>query len=459
MAEVDHDVRRVSVHADGHTVDLSLPAAVPIAELMPSVLDLLRTERDLGAVTATPARYQLSLPGTRPVDPSMTLAHNGIRNGALLVLTRSTTELPAPSFDDAAEAVSSTLAEAARPWTRQSSRLTGAIASIWLAGLGALLMLRRSFHHDTLGVAVTTACVALLAAVLAGRVYREPVAAVTLGLTATGFAAAAGFLAVPDGPGPPNALLAAMAAGVVAVLAVRATGCGALTFTTVSCLALVIAVAALATVVIAGPLRVMGSLTTVVSLALLEVSARLSIAWAGLSPQLPARLDGRHGEPAPDQLRRSALRADDILTCLVVASTAASATGAVCTAFGADAAVGARSGAVSFAAITGAVLLLRARSHPDFIKTLALLAAGTVALSAAFVVAGAVLQRPVWMVAGIAAPVGAATGLGFVVPALNLSPIARRGVELVEYLAMIAIVPLACWTCGFYSVARSVHLL
>jgi type VII secretion integral membrane protein EccD len=285
------------------------------------------------------------------------------------------------------------------------------------------------------------------------------VAAVTLGLMATGFAAVAGFLAVPDGPGPPNALLAAMAAGVVAVLAMRATGCGALTFTTVCCFALVIAVAALATVVITAPLQVMGSLTTLASLALLEVSARLSIAWAGLSPRLPARLDGRHVGPAPDQLQRSALRADDLLTCLVVASAAAAATGAACTALGAYTAVGARSGAVSFAAVTGAVLLLRARSHPDFIKTLTLLATGTAALSAAFVVAGAAPQCPVWMVTGIAAPVAVAMCLGFVVPALTLSPVARRGVELIEYLALIAIVPLACWTCGFYSVARGVHLL
>jgi type VII secretion integral membrane protein EccD len=198
----------------------------------------------------------------------------------------------------------------------------------------------------------------------------------------------------------------------------------------------------------------MGSLTTLVSLALLEVSARLSIAWAGLSPRLPSQLNCRGVVPAADQLRHSAIRADTILTSLVIASAAAAAAGAVCSALSARAG----SAAVVFAAVTGAVLLLRAGSHSDFTRTLTLLAAATVTLSAAFVVAGAAPQRPVWMAMGIALPVAVAMCLGFVVPALTFSPVVRRGVELLEYLGLIAIVPLACWTCGFYSAARGVRL-
>jgi type VII secretion integral membrane protein EccD len=466
VADVGQDVRRVSLHTDGHTFDLSLPAAVPIAEFIPSILDLLRTELGSGAVAAAPVRYQLSCPGTSPFDLSTTLSHNSVRNGALLFLTRSSTELPAPSFDDAADAVSTTLADAARPWSRQCSRLASAIAATWLAGPSTVLLVRRSFCGSgfdqggvNLVVAALIGCVALLAAVLAHRVYREPVAGVTLGLLATGFAAVAGFLAVPDGPGPPNALLSAMAASVVAALTMRLTGCGDLTFTAVSCLALVIAVAAVATVLIGGPLLVMGSLTTLVSLALLEVSARLSITWAGLSPSLPTQPDDPHGTPDADKLRRNAVHADGLLTSLVVGFSGAAAVGAVCTVISAYATDDIRSGAVLFAAVTGAVLLLRARSHPGFTRTLTLLVTGTVTLSAAFAVAGAASQHPVWLVTGIALPVAVAMCLGFVVPALTLSPAARRGTELLEYLALIAIVPLACWTCGFYSAARGVHLI
>jgi type VII secretion integral membrane protein EccD len=443
-----------------------LPAAVPIVELMPSILDLLKIERGSGA-SAMPAHYQLSHPGLSPLDPSTTLLDNSIRNGALLIVSSSSVKLPAPCFDDAAGAVSTTLADTARTWSRQCSRLAGAIAATWLAGLSAVPLVRRSFSNSTFHeaeanhVAVATiGAVALLAAFFAHRVYREPVAGVTLGLVANGFLTVTAFLAVPDGPGPPNALLAAMAAGVVAVLTMRLIGGGTRTFTTVCCVALVIAVAAVATVLIAGPLLVMGALTTVVSLALLEVSVRLSITWAGLSPRLPTPLDGPDLAPDAGELRRGALRADGLLTSLVAGCAIAAAAGAVCTVISASATDDIRSGAVLFAAVTGAVLLLRARSQHSFTRTLTLLVTGTATFSAAFAIAGmAPPPQPVWLVTGMVSPVAVAICLGFVVPALTFSPAARRGVDLFEYLVLIAIVPLACWTCGFYSAARGVQLI
>jgi type VII secretion integral membrane protein EccD len=228
----------------------------------------------------------------------------------------------------------------------------------------------------------------------------------------------------------------------------------------VSCAALVIAVAAVATVLITGPLPVMGALTSVLSLALLEVSARLSIAWAGLSPRLSTPLDGPGVAPDAGRLRCGAVRADGLLTSLVAGCAIAAAAGAVCTVITASATNGIRSGAVLFAAVTGAVLLLRTRSQHGFTRMLTLLVTGTVTLSAAFAVAGiAPPQQPMWMVTGMVVPVAVAICLGFVVPALTFSPAARRGIELLEYLMVIAIVPLACWTCGFYSAARGVQLI
>ena len=455
MAETGHEVRRVSVHADGHTVDLTLPAAVPIIELMSPIVDLLQTHGGFGAVAAIPTGYQLSRPGGSVLDASTTLRDNAIHNGALLIVTRASTEMPAPSFDDAAEAVSATLAGAARPWTRQFSRLASAMVAMWLAGLGAALLVRGASGGSVVAAAAI-GCLALLAATLAQRVYREPVAGLTLGVIAAGFVSVAGFLAVPDGPGAPNVLLAAMAAGVAAVLALRLTGCGLRTFTTLSCLGLLIAVAAAATVAVAQPLPVLGSLTTVVSLALLEVSPRLSVTWAGLSPRLP---DGPDFTTELNTLPRRAMHADSMFTSLVVAAAVAAATGAACSVVSADTTDGARSAAVTCAAVTGAVLLLRARMHPDFTRTLTLVVAGTATLSAAFIVViGATPHGALWLVAGIAVPVAGVMALGFAVPGLTASPVARRGVDLLEYLGLIAIVPLTCWTCGLFTVARGVRL-
>lgn len=467
VAGSGRDLRRVSLYADGRNVDLALPAAVPVAALLPSIVDILSSDGSVGSEACVPSRYQLSRPGTAALNLSMTLAQSRIQDGAVLVLTRSSTELPAPCFHDAAEAVSTTLAATAQPWTPRAARLTGAVAAAWLAGLGAALLTRSSLVDNSfrpadmsITVVAIVGSLALLAAAIAHRVYRDEIAGLTLGLLATGFAACAGLLAVPDGPGAPNVLLAAVAAGMASVLAMRLSGCGSTTFRTVSCLALMIAGAALTTVITTAPLRAIGSVSVLASVGLLEMSARISIAWAGLSPRLPVDVDTAGQEGTQAQMRRKSLHAHNRLTSLVVASAAAAAIAAVCTAIKSYAAGGPRLGAVVFAAITGAVLLLRARSYPDLARRLALLGAGTATLSATLVLAAQVAsQHPAWLATITALSTASAFYLGFVAPALSFSPIARRSVELLEYSGLAAMVPLACWICGFYSAARGMRLL
>ena len=40
----------------------------------------------------------------------------------------------------------------------------------------------------------------------------------------------------------------------------------------------------------------------------------------------------------------------------------------------------------------------------------------------------------------------------------TVSPIGRRSVELLEYLAFAVVVPLAVWLCGLYGATRSLNL-
>ena len=114
LSASDPGLRRVSVHAGTSVVDLALPAAVPVATLIPSIVDIL-DDRDAdrsGDLVA--ARYQLFRPGASALPASTTLAQNGIRDGAVLILSQFRTEPPASRFDDVAEAVSATLDAARR---------------------------------------------------------------------------------------------------------------------------------------------------------------------------------------------------------------------------------------------------------------------------------------------------------------------------------------------------------
>jgi type VII secretion integral membrane protein EccD len=431
---------------------LALPAGVPVGVLIPSIVDILAGRGVDGSGELEARRYQLSRPGAAALTTSATLAQNGIRDGTVLVLTQSSIPLPAPCYDDVAEAVSATLGAAARPWTRfphrHTTRLTGAVSASCLTGVGALALIRNAFSaHDggaAAGAAALTGFVALLFAVIAHRTHGDAIAGLALSVIATAFAAVAGFLAVPGAPGLPNALLAATAGAVSSVLAMRVSGCGGVTLTAISCVAMVIAVAALAGVITAAPLRAIGSVSALISLGLLGMAARVSIALAGLSPQLP---------PAPD-LGTKAIRADNWLASLLTAFASSAAVGAVITVL----AGAPRPSCIAFGALTGALLLLRARSYGGS-RMLAFATCGITVTATTFgVVASGEPKDGVWIVPVTAMLAAAAMYLGFVAPALSLSPVLRRSVEMLECLALVAMVPVTCWVCGLYGAVRGLSL-
>jgi type VII secretion integral membrane protein EccD len=114
---------------------------------------------------------------------------------------------------------------------------------------------------------------------------------------------------------------------------------------------------------------------------------------------------------------------------------------------------------IVFAAVIGSVLLLRARSHHGPARSVPLIVGGTATLSATCVVAATSYPLHTPLIAAAAAMLAsAALGLGLITPAMTISPVGRRSAELLEYLALAAVVPLAGWVCGLYSAARGLNL-
>ena len=238
-----------------------------------------------------------------------------------------------------------------------------------------------------------------------------------------------------------------MAAAVTSVLAMRVTGCGVVALTAVSCFALVIAVAAFAGAVTAAPLRdhcfgIRAGIPRPPG-----VAGRLAIVLAGLSPT-PA---GRRC-----RLATRAIRADAWLTSLLAAFSSSAAVGAIVTVAAAGGGAP-RSGCIAIAAVTGALLLLRARSAtPEQTLVFVISGIATIGTTFALCAAGAPGHGP-WIAAVTAMLVAAAVYVGFVAAVPSPSPVLRRGVELSEYLALVAMVPLTCWICGFYGAVRALN--
>jgi type VII secretion integral membrane protein EccD len=310
------------------------------------------------------------------------------------------------------------------------------------------------------GIAATVGLLSLLAAVIACRVFRDEFAGLMLGLGASGFAAIAGLLAVPGGPGAPNALFAAAAAATAAVV-MRVTGCHPVAFSAAACVATVGAASALVGAIAAVPLPGIGAATATISLVLVEVSAPMSIMLARLSPQLSPEpgAGADDAENCPYRLNARAIRACAWLTSLIVGFSASAALGATGAAIGMYLSGGPPAVGIAFAAVSGGVLMLRARSHRELARSASLIVSGTASVSAALLVATAAypLRTPVVAATSMVLAVGALC-LGFINHTLAVSPVGRRSVELLEYLALAAVVPLACWISGLYGVARSLNL-
>jgi ESX secretion system protein EccD len=443
------------VHADDGRADLALSATLPIESLIPPIVDILATQAGQRTeLTAT--RYQLSLPGDVALTPWKTLAQLGIRDGSTLLLTSSSTVLTPPRLDDAAEAVSVSLAAVARPWTRRTARLIGALSAGALAGTTAAIVLGRTDESSTLrggaaAIAAVAGLLALLAAAVTYRVFRDETAGLTLGLMGCGFAAVAGWLAVPGAHGAPNALLATAATATAAAV-VRITGCCAATFTALACFASIGSAAAVLSTVAAAPLPVIGAASATTSLIVIEAAAPVSMKLTGLASHAAA-------EFPPPGLSGKALRANAWLTSLITGFCAAAALGAM------GAAAGSVSGerpawlGTAFAALTGGVLLLRARAHHDLARSVPLLVAGTATLAATLVIAAIAYPRhTLYLALASTVLAAAALSLGFFASTLTFSPVCRRSVELLEYFALATVVPMACWICGVYGAARGMNL-
>jgi len=433
---------RLTVHGGGDdgslAVDLALPRNADVGLLMPSIVDLVRRD----TAPAEVGRWRLARIGGGPLDESMTLNENNVRDGDLLVLTAG--EAPAlrwfslDPYRVVADAIDSPHGPA--------PRITAVAAMLCAAGIGAAALwwsglVTRGYGHLTTGALVAAA--AAIGAIALRRTH-DPLPCVALGVIAVVNAAVVGFLAVPAGPSAANGLLAATAAAATAIVLLRLTRCGTTCLTAIATCAALTAATAAVGVAWPVPVEAAGALLIVLSLAVLGLAARLSIMVAGLTPDLPAVGEAH------------VTLAHQTMTGLVAGSSAAAAVGSVLVACGSlDGGRSALSPSL-FTAVVGVVLSLRARTHSEMPRRIALGAGGLVSVAAGLAVV--VMSEPgqaFW--ATLVTAAAGAVALGWL-HGYPVSPVVRRSVEVVEYLALAAVLPLACWVVGLYGLVRGLSL-
>jgi type VII secretion integral membrane protein EccD len=296
---------------------------------------------------------------------------------------------------------------------------------------------------------VTTAALLTVAvgaaAVITNRVRPDRLPCTALSLGAVALAAVAGFLMVPAGPAPANFLLASAAAASTAVVMLRITCCSTVCLSAVAAFAAMSAGATALAVVCHLPVESVGAVLAVLAFGVLTMAPRLSILLAGLSPEADGHREGQ------------LVLGHRTLTGLVAGGSGSAALAAALVVVGCLHTDAPWHSGAALITVTGMALALRTRTDAGTHRRIVLITSAMLCGSAAFVLVVASAPGCVhWLSAVVVA-----AGLAAARPprALNPSPVARRSVDTLEYLALAAVVPLACWVADVYGLARSVSLL
>ena len=209
---------RVTVASGTRRVDLVLPGAVPVAELVP---ELARSVGLLDAATVF-GGYRLITAEGRELAGDSGLVIQGIEDGGLLTVTAGIDDPPPRVYDDVVEAMTDVVERDLKPWEPASGRRTALVAAGLLMALGAVALLIQRGSNLAAVAAVVVAAALVVGAIVLSRVQHEVETAVAVAWMGAVYAAVAGLMLVTDGSffGLPVACAGAgaLVAGLVALV-------------------------------------------------------------------------------------------------------------------------------------------------------------------------------------------------------------------------------------------------
>jgi type VII secretion integral membrane protein EccD len=184
---------RVTVASGTRRVDLVLPGAVPVAELVP---ELARSVGLLDSATVY-GGYRLVTSEGRRLASDSGLTLQGVDDGSVITVTAGIDEPVPPVYDDVVEAMTDVVENELKPWAPESGRRTALTAATLLMALGGVALLVQ--HTDLATYAAAVVSFALVAgAIVLSRAQQEPEAAVTVAWIGGGYAVAAALMLAED---------------------------------------------------------------------------------------------------------------------------------------------------------------------------------------------------------------------------------------------------------------------
>ena len=438
---------RVTVVTSERTIDLALPSALALADVLPQVMRYAAPEQADGG----PTTWTLGRVGGAALSLTQTLEDAGVLDGDVLELRSRTDEVTPALVEDVRDAVEDSVDAAGGVWvTRTTGSYTVLAGSAFLAlwGLTALLVTplagtSRLADLDSVGGAVAAVAALLFATWWADR-FARPADARTAAAAAMLWGAMLGRSVAELAAAEPVLVLAAAAAGALLV----AGGARLLSEDATSHVAFGVVVLAAA---VAQALATVTDLTTehgprvipVLAILAVGVLPRVSLSVGGLAS---ADYRVRHiGQLDLAALRRRYRASNAVLVGSLLGIAA------VVVACGVVLDLSGSAWDRSLAFILAGVALLRSRLFSRTQHVTPLRVAGLLVI--AFCVARFAVQEPEtapWLVPATAV----AAALGIALASLPMSEITRarvkRTLNLVEFLAMVVLLVVAAGALGVY---------
>ncbi len=471
---------RISILGAGTQVDVALPATAPIVALVPDLLALLRLPPPPGddpeAIAALP-RWTLARVGDAPFPAELSLAEAGVLAGELLVLHEDLPSAPGALVDDVVDGLAHLAPRHGPGWTSDDARRLGYAACV-AASLVPVIAgrLPDAPRSAVLPIAAATAVLGLLAAFIGHRLRCDPRSLATVSVCTVLAAGLAGSL-VPPPESPAAALATGGACALAAALIVhRCTGVAPRLHAFGGTAAALTTATGLAAMAWHGGLTGAAPITAALGVATVLMSARLAIAAGRLPlPPVPAvppppapalaetgleGIDAVPRDPADDALgaiadlalvdlrdleRRSAV-ATAYLTGIVTGAVTATVLAVAATALTHRGS----SAALAYCAAVAVAFLARGRTHADRVQSAALIVGGLCCLGAVLVAA----QSAVAVFLGGLGIAAASFVIGVAAPSHVFSPLQRRGMEVAEYAAIAAVIPLLLQLLDAYRAIR-----
>ncbi|GAY17430.1 type VII secretion integral membrane protein EccD [Mycobacterium sp. shizuoka-1] len=323
---------RVAVLAYGRITDMSLPAELPLREIIPAVNRLVPPPDSDDTV---PTPMTLAPVGGVPFSLDASLDTVGVVDGDLLAVQPVPAGPPSPAVvEDIADAAVIFSAARQRPWGPPRLQLGARLAAtVFVVALCAAAVAHRAATGSVVGLYAVSALA--LVTVVAGLLLRTRSARLATQVSAVALApiASAFWLAVPGPWGAAQVMLAAAGVTAWALIVLTQTDDGVALFTTTA----VVGTGALAVAAAAAlwhlPALTLGAALIVVALVITVSAPGLAAVWARFPlPVIPAPGDPTPSSPAARllaDLPRRVRVAEAHQTGLIAGAVLLSATGAV----------------------------------------------------------------------------------------------------------------------------------